>query len=143
MRQRSRQSDSRSPERRALTVSGASCPVNNLLRKVLYSQGRILGQDVGVDLRCLGRAAAELLLNAADIDVRSDLMPPENWSKVNARIGRKRGRDVEGKARRSWPTDTPDSSGACRRPGLLAQLPSPQPRRSRGRQSHSPRPHLP
>ncbi|MEI6171575.1 MAG: hypothetical protein WCQ45_03735 [bacterium] len=39
---------------------------------------------------------AELLLNEADIEGRSDLMPPENWSKVNARIGRKRGRDVEG-----------------------------------------------
>ena len=79
MGERSRRCDRRSPERRILTVSGASRPVNNLLRKVLYSQGRILGQDVGVDLRRLDRAVAELLLNEANIEVRSALIP-ENWT---------------------------------------------------------------
>jgi hypothetical protein len=69
MGERSRRSDRRSPERHSLTVSWTPRPVNNLLRKVLYSQRRILGQDVGIDSRCLGRAVAELLLSEAGIKV--------------------------------------------------------------------------
>ncbi len=69
MGERSRRSDRRSPERHSLTVSWTSRPVNNLLREFLYSQRRILGQDVGVDLRRLYRAVAELLPNEADTEV--------------------------------------------------------------------------
>jgi hypothetical protein len=69
MGERSRRSDRRSPERHSLTVSWTPRPVNNLLRKVLYSQARILGQDVGADLRRLCRAVAELLLSEANSDV--------------------------------------------------------------------------
>jgi hypothetical protein len=70
MGERSRRSDRRSPERHSLTVSWTSRPVNNLLRKVLYSQRRIRGQDVG-DLRRLYIAVAELLSNEADTEVGS------------------------------------------------------------------------